>query len=62
MKLEPSSDDGSIGTSLRQFDIVALVVEGLMEKVDYSTNIEVLFYIDKIVIFGFATSIVFRIS
>ena len=41
---------------------MALVVEGLIEKVDYSTSIEVSFCVNKIVTFGFAISIVFRIS
>ena len=62
MKFRSSSNDDSIGTSLRRFNIVALVVEGLIEKVGYSTNIEVLFRINKIITFRFATSIVLRIS
>ena len=62
MKLKSSSDNSSIDTSLRRFNIVALIVEGLIEKIDYSTSIEVLFCIDKIVAFGFATSIILRIS
>ena len=62
MKLESSSDDGSMGTSLRRFDVVALVAEGSMEKVGYGTSIEVSFRVDEIVAFGFATSVVLRIS
>ena len=62
MKLESSSDDGSMGTSLRRFDVVALVAEGSMEKVGYGTSIEVSFCVDEIVAFGFATSVVLRIS
>ena len=62
MKLKLSSDDGSIGTSLRQFDVVALVAEGSIEKVGYSTSIEVSFRVNEIVAFRFATSVVLRIS
>ena len=62
MKLGPSSDDGSIGMSLRQFNTVALVVEGLMEKVGHGTSIGVSFRVDEIVAFGFAASVVLRIS
>ena len=62
MKLKSSSNNSLIDISLRRFNIVALVVESLIEKVGYNTSIEVSFYIDKIVIFGFATSIIFRIS
>ena len=62
MKLRSSSDDSSISTSLRRFNTVALVAEGSIEKVDYSTSIEVLFCINEIVAFGFATSVVLRIS
>ena len=62
MKLKPSSDDGSIGTSLRRFDVVALIVEGSIEKVGHSTGIEVSFCVDEIVTFGFATSVVLGIS
>ena len=62
MKLELSSDDSSMGTSLKRFDTMILVVKGSMEKVGYSTNIEVSFRVDKIVTFRFATSIVLRIS
>ena len=62
MKLEPSSDDSSIGISLGRFNTVALVAEGSMEKIDHSTSIEVSFRIDKIVTFGFTASIVLRIS
>ena len=62
MKLESSSNDSLIGTSLRRFDIVALVVEGSIEKINYGTSIEVSFRINKIIIFGFATSIILRIS
>ena len=62
MKLRPSSDDGSIGTSLRRFNTVALVVEGSIEKVGYGTSIGVSFRVNKIVTFGFATSIVLGIS
>ena len=62
MKLGLSSDDGSIGTSLGRFDAVALVVKGSIEKVGYSTSIGVSFRVNKIVAFGFATSVVLRIS
>ena len=62
MKLRLSSDDSSIDTSLRQFDAVALVAEGSIEKVGHGTSIEVSFCVNEIVIFGFATSIVLRIS
>ena len=62
MKLKSSSDDSSIDTSLRRFDIITLVVEGSIEKISYSTSIGVSFRIDKIVAFGFTTSIVLRIS
>ena len=62
MKLGPSSDDGSMGTSFRRFDTVALVVEGSMEKVGHGTSIGVSFRIDKIVAFGFAASVVLGIS
>ena len=62
MKLGSSSDDSSIGTSLGRFDAVALVAEGSMEKVGHGTSIEVSFRVDKIVAFGFATSVVLRIS
>ena len=62
MKLELSSDDSSIDTSFKRFDIVALIVKGSIEKVGYSTSIEVSFYINKIVMFGFTISIVLRIS
>ena len=41
---------------------MALVVEGLIEKVGYSTSIEVSFRVNKIVIFGFTISIILRIS
>ena len=62
MKLKLSSDDNSIDTSFKQFNIMALVVESLIEKVSYSTSIEVSFCINKIVTFGFTTSIILRIS
>ena len=62
MKLESSSDDSSIDTSFKRFDTMALVVKGLIEKVSYSTSIEVSFRVDKIVVFGFTTSIILRIS
>ena len=62
MKLGPNSDDGSIGTSLGQFNAVALVAEGSMEKVGHGTGIEVSFRVDEIVAFGFATSVVLGIS
>ena len=62
MKLGSSSDDGSMGTSLGRFDMVALVVEGSMEKVGHSTSIGVSFRVDEIVAFGFAASVVLGIS
>ena len=62
MKLGLSSDDGSMGTSLGRFDVVALVVEGSMEKVGHGTGIGVSFRVDEIVAFGFAVSVVLGIS
>ena len=62
MKLKSSSDDSLIGTSLRRFNTIALVVEDSIEKVSYSTNIEVSFRINKIITFGFTASIILRIS
>ena len=62
MKLGPSSDDGSMDTSLGRFDVVALVAEGSMEKVGHGTSIGVSFRIDEIVAFGFAVSVVLEIS
>ena len=51
-----------MGTSLRRFNVVALIVEGLMEKVGHGTSIGVSFRVNEIVAFGFATSVVLRIS
>ena len=62
MKLRPSSDDGSMGTSLGRFNVVILVAKGSMEKVGHDTSIEVSFRVDKIVTFGFAASVILRIS
>ena len=62
MKLESSSNNSLIDISFRRFDTIALVIKGLIEKVSYSTNIEVLFRVNKIVAFRFTTSIVLRIS
>ena len=42
--------------------MVALIVKDLIEKVGYSTSIEVLFHINKIVVFEFTISIILRIS
>ena len=62
MKLKSSSNDSLIDISLRRFNTVALVVEDSIEKVGYSTSIEVSFRINKIVAFRFAISVVLRIS
>ena len=62
MKLRPSSDDSSIGTSLRRFNTMALVAEGSIKKVGHGTSIEVSFRVDEIVTFGFTASIVLEIS
>ena len=62
MKLKSSSNDSLIDTSLRRFNTIALVVEDSIKKVSYSISIEVLFRINKIIIFEFTTSIILRIS
>ena len=62
MKLRSSSNNSLIDISFGQFNTIALIVEGLIKKISYSTNIEVLFRIDKIVIFEFTISIILRIS
>ena len=62
MKLRLSSDNGLIDTSFKRFNTMALIVEDSIEKIGYSTSIEVSFRINKIVIFEFATSIILRIS
>ena len=62
MKLKLSSNNSSIDTSLKRFNIIALIVKDSIEKVGYSTSIEVSFCINKIVIFEFTISVILRIS